>query len=142
LTYENQTWTVPLQELADWLTFEGGAGERLVARLDDAAVRRRVAALAGELDRPAEDARLAWNDGALRVTRASREGRRLDRPAAQQLIVERASATDRTVALPVDVPVPAVSADNLAGLGIRELVQESRTTFAGSVPEKIHNIRL
>jgi vancomycin resistance protein YoaR len=35
-----------------------------------------------------------------------------------------------------------VSGENLAALSIKERIEESRTTFAGSVPEKAHNIRL
>jgi vancomycin resistance protein YoaR len=142
LTYEGRQWTVERRELADWLDFEGGAGERMVARLDPDAVRRRVAAVAAELDRPAQNARLDWNDGNPRVIRAAAAGRRLDRAAAQQLIVDRAQSEDRTVPLPVAVEAPAVTGEKLAALGLREQVEGSRTTFAGSVPEKIHNIKL
>jgi vancomycin resistance protein YoaR len=39
------------------------------------------------------------------------------------------------------VAVPAVG-DDVAAAGIKELVEEARTSFAGSVPEKAHNIRL
>src|SRR5205823_5975808 len=101
-----------------------------------------VAAIAAELDRPAQNARVDWNDGNPRVIRTAAVGRRLDRPAAQQLIVDRAQSENRTVPLPVTVEAPAVTGENLGALGLREQVEESRTTFAGSVPEKIHNIRL
>jgi vancomycin resistance protein YoaR len=142
LRHEAKEWTVAPRELAEWLEFEGGAGQPLVALVDGEAVRKRVVALAKEIDQPAVNARFDWNGGAPRVTRAAAPGRQLDQAAAQQAILARLPTDDHTVALPVRVAAPAVTGENLAALGIKEQVEESRTTFAGSVPEKAHNIRL
>ena len=142
LRYENREWTVAPRELVDWLHFDGGPGQPLTARLDTDAVRKRVAALAKELDQPATNARLDWNGGNLRVTRPAAPGRELDQAAAQQAILARLPTDDHTVVLPVKVAAPAVTGDNLAALGIKEPIEESRTTFAGSLPEKAHNIQL
>ncbi|HLH25285.1 MAG TPA: VanW family protein [Chloroflexota bacterium] len=142
LRYEDREWTVTPRELVDWLQFDGGPGQPLTARVDDAAVRKRVAALAKEIDQPASNARLDWNGGNLQVTRAAAAGRQLDQAATQQAILAHLTTDDHTVTLPVQVAAPAVTGDNLAALGITEQIEESRTSFAGSVPEKAHNIRL
>jgi vancomycin resistance protein YoaR len=142
LRHEAKEWTIAPRELVEWLEFEGGPGQLLAARVDAEAVRRRVAALAREIDQPAVNARLDWNDGAPRVMRPAAPGRQLDQAAAQQAILARLPTDDHMLALPVRVAAPAVTGDNLVALGIREQVEESRTTFAGSVPEKAHNIRL
>src|SRR5581483_6642776 len=101
LRYGDQERTVAPRELVDWLRFEGGPGEPLVARVDAEAVRKRVAALAKELDQPAVNARLDWNDGDPRVTRPAAPGRQLDQAAAQQAILARLPTDDHTVVLPV-----------------------------------------
>jgi len=44
--------------------------------------------------------------------------------------------------LPVREVRPAVDGENLAALGLQGLIEESTTSFAGSVPEKAHNIKL
>jgi vancomycin resistance protein YoaR len=142
LRHEDREWTISPRELVDWLEFEGSAGQPLVARVDSDAVRKRVAALAKDIDQPATNARLDWNGGSPRVTRAAAPGRQLDQAAAQQAILARLPTDDHTLTLPVQVATPAVTGDNLAALGIKEQIEESRTTFAGSLPEKAHNIRL
>jgi len=142
LTDGDRRWTVDRAELASWLDFEGGSGQPLAARLDAEAIRRRLAAIAKEVDQPVLNARLDWNGGQPRVIRAAAAGRQLDVAAAQQAITEGALGTERTIALPVRVMPPAVDGENLAALGLRELIEESTTSFAGSVPEKAHNIRL
>jgi vancomycin resistance protein YoaR len=142
LRTEDKEWTVAPRELVDWLEFDGGAGQPLTARVDADAVRKRVTALAKELDQPATNARLDWNGGSPRIVRAAAPGRQLDQAATQQAILARLPTDDHTVALPVQIAAPTVTADNVAALGIKEQIEESRTTFAGSVPEKAHNIQL
>jgi len=142
LVHGDRQWTVERAELADWLTFEGGPGQRMVARLAPEAVARRVAALAAEIDRPAVNARLDWNGGAPYVIRPAQPGQRLDQAATQRLLLERALTDDRTIVLPVEEVAPLVTEETIPALGLRELIEESRTSFAGAVPEKAHNIRL
>jgi vancomycin resistance protein YoaR len=142
LVHGDRQWTVERAELADWLTFEGGPGQPMVARLAPEAVTQRVAALAAAIDRPAVNARLDWNGGAPRVIRPARPGQRLDRAATQRLLLERALTDDRTIILPVDEVAPLVTEETIPALGLQELIEESRTSFAGAVPEKAHNIRL
>ncbi len=142
LRYADREWTVAPPELVDWLAFEGGPGQPLVARLEADAVRQRLAALAAEIDRPAVNARLDWNDGAPVVIRPAAYGRALDVAAAQEAVLARLASAERVVVLPVREVAPAVTGIDLAALGLHELIEESRTSFAGAVPEKAHNIRL
>jgi vancomycin resistance protein YoaR len=142
LTDGERRWTVDQRELASWLEFEGGAGQPLAARVDADAVRGHVAALGKEIDRPVANARLDWNGGRPRVIRPAASGRALDAAAAQAAILERVVTVERTVALPVREVRPAVDGDNVAALGLQGLIEESTTSFAGSVPEKAHNIKL
>jgi vancomycin resistance protein YoaR len=135
-------WTVDQRELASWLEFEGGAGQPLAARIDADAVRRRVAGLSKEIDRAVANARLDWNGGRPRLIRPAAAGRALDAAAAQATILERVATTEHLVALPVREVRPAVDGENLAGLALQGLIEESTTSFAGSLPEKAHNIKL
>lgn len=141
LEFAGQQWRVEPAELADWLVFSGGAGEPMTARLDADAVRRRLSAIAAEIDQPVINARFDWNGGSPRLLRASQPGRQLDLEAAVPLVQERAASTERTVALPVQTVAPTVG-DDPAALGLRELIEEASTSFAGAIPEKAHNIRL
>ncbi|HEX8966334.1 MAG TPA: VanW family protein [Chloroflexota bacterium] len=108
--------------------------DALQAVLDDAA--RAV-------DRPAVDARFSWDGAHLSVLRPSQSGRGLDQPAAHDALTTQLLAAARAVDLPLTTVAPRVASDDGgAGLGIHELIESSTTSFAGSVPEKAHNIRL
>jgi vancomycin resistance protein YoaR len=89
------------------------------------------------------NARLTWNGTKLTVVRPSKEGRALDQPVAAELLARELLAGTRDIALPVVVVKPPVPADEaLAKLDSPALIEESTTTFKGSVPEKAHNIQL
>src|SRR5207253_273376 len=51
-------------------------------------------------------------------------------------------AGEHTVALPVAVVDPAVPSTDPQSLGITEVIDRGMTSFAGSIPEKKHNIQL
>jgi vancomycin resistance protein YoaR len=95
------------------------------------------------VDRAAVNARFSWDGTHLTLLRESAEGRAVDQPAARDALTTQILAGARSVDLPVTPVPPAVSSDDGgARLGIRELIEQSTTSFAGSVPEKAHNIQL
>jgi vancomycin resistance protein YoaR len=95
------------------------------------------------LDRTPVNARFSWDGAQLSVTRPSVDGRAVDQQAARDALAAQILAGARAIELPVStVPAPVSSDDGGAHLGIRDLIEQSTTTFVGSVPEKAHNIRL
>jgi hypothetical protein len=55
---------------------------------------------------------------------------------------EALRAGQTSVALPVTITEPTITSDNPAAFGITELIDRGNTSFAGSIPEKKHNIKL
>jgi len=142
-TLDDKRWTVSRAEIAQTLEFEGGDGQPVQASVNVAPLQRRFEQLAREVGRPAQDARFTFSGGVLRVLRESQDGRRLDVEALSTQVHDRLLSTgDRTLPLPVVVAQPRVSSADASKLGIREVIKEGRTAFAGSVPEKQHNIGL
>jgi vancomycin resistance protein YoaR len=142
MTYNDRRWTVERQELADLLVFTGGPGVPLAANLNTEPILAKLKAIAGELEQKSEDARLDWNGGNPRPIRPSRDGRELDLAQATQMLNDRLESADRTIALPVKTTKPAVDASQIGQMGLREKIDGATTTFAGSVPQKAHNIKL
>ena len=110
--------------------------------LDTAALRALAARLADEWDQPVQNARFAWNGGNLTPIRDSQEGRSLDQAGAAAAIGQALLAGQPAVSLPGTVVQPLVSSANPQALGIMENLDRGSTSFAGSTPEKAHNIRL
>lgn len=98
---------------------------------------------AREASRAARNARFAWNGGAVSVLGESEEGFEIDASTVISSIMEHAGTTDkREYALPGKVLAPAVSSKDIGALGIRELMGAGVSTFRGSSPERVTNIRV
>jgi vancomycin resistance protein YoaR len=95
------------------------------------------------LDQQPVNARFAWDGAHLTVLRSSKDGRAVDQQASLQALTDGILQGARSIQLPVNtVAAPVSSTDGGASLGISQLIEQSTTSFAGSVPEKAHNIKL
>src|SRR6266536_671137 len=142
LTGGEKTWTIDRQTLADALVFTGGPGVPIEVQIDAEKFRPVVQRIAGELAQEPKDAQVTWENGALRATTPSQDGRRLDVEPALKQIAAAVDGGARSVSLPMTVTKPAVDSNNLNALGVHELIDSASTSFAGGLPEKIHNVRL
>jgi vancomycin resistance protein YoaR len=137
-------WPLARATVAGLLAVERGAqpDEPYRVEFDARRLRLFVQQLAGEVDQEVQDARFAWDDGRLTPIHESQEGRTLDQEAAVALIAAKLQAGERTAELPVRLQGPVISSREPEKLGIVELIEQGSTSFAGSTPEKQHNIRL
>lgn len=142
LRFAERSWTIERQALADLLLFSGGPGVPITVQLDGEKLRPRIEQIAKELVQEPRDATITWANGAVQATTPSQDGRQLDVEAALKLALERIDAGAREVPLVATVTKPAIDSNNLQALGIREMIDSANTSFAGSVPQKLHNVRL
>lgn len=140
--HAEKRWTIPVETIARWTTLETPPGRPAVVKIDQAAVTAFAEQLAREIEQQPQNARFLWNGGNLKPIREGREGRKLDVQAGAQAILAGLIRPERSLALPVEVTPPAVPSDDIAKLGIVELIDRGQTSFKGSIPEKKHNIRL
>ncbi|MBI3971166.1 MAG: VanW family protein [Chloroflexi bacterium] len=120
----------------------GPSAGKLIVALNQAKVAAYVKTLAASIDVPAVDAQLRWTGNGVAVTRESRDGIQLDQAAAVKAIIGQAARDSREVTLVTTVTKPNVSSDNVAQLGIKELVATGSSKFAGSGPERVNNIQV
>jgi vancomycin resistance protein YoaR len=137
LTFGSVHETLHRSDLAALVVLDGDR-----PKLDSAALRALAGRLGDEWDQPMMNARFSFNGGDLTPIRDSQEGRTLDETAAASAIGEALTSGSASVALPGTIVAPAVSSDNPQGLGITTNLERGSTSFAGSIPEKAHNIRL
>lgn len=142
LTLNNNNWSIPSADIARTLDFEpSGRGElRVVVNPE------RLEPLVGMIDRQIgqlpSNARFEWNGGNLRLLRDSQDGRGVDVASLAHTLEERLPAGDRSFAVPISTTHAKVTADSGPRLGIRELIKEGRTSFAGAGAEKQFNVGL
>ncbi len=141
LSFQDETWTVPVETLESWTTLSVDEKRRAASvQLDAAAAQAFVAEIAPQIAQEAEDGALTWNDG-LVVTKSSQDGYALRTEDATSELLAAVFSPDHALDLPVTVTKPRVPTDDLAALGIKEVIGEGTSKFEGSPPERVSNIR-
>lgn len=152
--------TLQPADVAPMLKIAVGGGPARV-EVDEAKLRPAIEQLAKDAERPATNPRLRLVGGSgarpdwlvpsmpnggegstLETIAAGAAGQHVDVAKALDAAAKGLLATsDRTVSLPVDVVKPFDAADG-AAFGPREFIDGSTTSYAGSIPERAHNIEL
>jgi vancomycin resistance protein YoaR len=138
IQFEELRWELPPKQLVKMASIPGAEG----VRLDRGAFKTWATTLSKEIEQDPQNARFSWQAGVTSILRESKDGRSLDIEKTVDLVMAKALTTDRTVTLPVSVTRPEVSQDDADKLNIKEAIEVSRTSFAGSSPPKQHNIGL
>jgi|GEM_PF-375908 len=159
LSYTGGTQAVSQQTLVSWLQVTSGKSNSFlsglnlagvtpppvvaVLGLDHDAISAYVAGLASQLNQPAKNAQLAMQNNQLTVVAPSQNGVTLDQNAALSAITASLTkpADDRTVSLNLASTPAAVNENNLASLGITQLISEGETYFPGSPTDRLINVR-
>lgn len=141
-----QTWEFDPSQIAYRLTLNPPTGDSPASvELDTAWVENVVRDVGFQVDRSPRSPRVWWDaTGQLVVTEPPRDGTELQREAAIAQINEVFSGNvdSDTISLPITTtPAPEVPAD-LASLGLSQVFSEASTSYAGSIPERKHNIEL
>ncbi|MCS7222531.1 MAG: VanW family protein [Anaerolineae bacterium] len=114
----------------------------VVPVLDEVALTARVEQWAKAIAIEPRDARLDFDPetGTFTTLVPSQTGRELDVAEAVRRIQQAASSGGRTQELPIRVIPPAVDEARVAEMGIKELVAQGTSRFAGSSAERVQNI--
>ncbi len=132
-----------LAGLVKWTPATDAVGD-LRATIDREALEALVAEWAAQVERPPVDARLDFDPqtGRLIVLSPAIVGYTLDVATTVTTVLQALESDETHVTLPVRVLPPTIPSDNLERLGIRELVAEASTSFAGSSPDRVKNIEV
>lgn len=143
LKHGEREWIWQPEEIAALLTVQADHSRMDVA-IDPQRLAQAVEEFAVGFDSGSVEPRLRFADGALEITEPGRTGWRLEQARATRYISEtlmQTSSTTRTVRLPAEKLSPQVTPEKLAGLGITELLGRGQSSFVGSAPYRITNIR-
>ncbi|MGC8952689.1 VanW family protein [Chloroflexus sp.] len=143
LVVEDQTIVWSPERIAELLQVTPVDGQ-LTVQVNQDRLNRAVEGLAQSIDTGTAEPRLRFSDGRVRIVAEGQPGRRLRQADAATAIADllmQPSPITRTLVLPIDRIEPQITAATLDSLGIVELVAEGRSSFAGSAPYRITNIR-
>ena len=138
-------WGLSVDDLRAMIVLEQvstESGYTLQADLNENLLRQRVATYADQIGRGSVNPRVHYNEGNLTIIRQGQTALRLDEEASASRIHEQATiGNERIVELVVNEIDPDVTAENLYDLGLNEIVGVGRSSFIGSAPYRIQNIK-
>ncbi|MBI2953957.1 MAG: VanW family protein [Chloroflexi bacterium] len=148
LSYDDRNWPIERKEIQAMITFaqqdDGFGKAKLVPSLDDEKLKAFINKVAVEIDRKPMNARFDYSRAKLTVIRDSEDGLKVDVGAAVEAVKSQVATDQRTVTLPVDTIKPSVSAEDAGTLAavFKDKIEEATTSYAGSIPERLHNVEL
>lgn len=143
--YGERRWTLNRIALAEMITFQQGkdAAGKLSAQPVVAPDKAEAWAktVAKEVDQAPQDARITWNNGRLNISSPGRAGVAVESARFGEALNKAISKGERVVELPVAVR-PAAGTEDVSRMGIKDKLAEASTSYAGTLPDRIHNVRL
>jgi vancomycin resistance protein YoaR len=142
LAVENQSHPLTPAQLGDLMAVTADSSGRWGVTLNPAKVTAVIHALNQQFEHPSIDARFGWDNGKLKMLQAQVPADGIDEAASLDAILGkwRTGKVDLPVihtAMPVDDALLARLSQDLPGT-----LQERKISFAGSIPERAHNIAL
>lgn len=142
LSAEGQTFTLPPKDLAALIRVQPDPAGRPALTLDEAKLKDRIAQINQRFRHPSQGARFGWSNGQVTVSGSTIPGVAINEDAAIKTVLDQ--WTSGKAALPVVATKIAVDGALLAQLNadLKGVIQTRETSFAGSIPERAHNITL
>lgn len=134
-------------ELVD-LTVGGGRSVELEVGLDEAQLVGFIRGIAKSVNQETRDATIAFDGERVTQFTPAVDGRKLDEDLTREILlskvaIDNPSAEETiTINLPVLVTRARIASEEINSLGIRELIGRGVSYFAGSIPNRIHNVTL
>lgn len=116
--------------------------------LDSAKIDTFFVQIGKAIDRPKVDATLQFENGRVQQFTPAIDGLALDRESIKNQLTDKLSTNELTnnklitFKLPVIVTRAKVANEQINALGISELVGRGVSYFAGSIPNRMHNVQL
>ncbi len=134
-THKDDFYDIDTEELTGALLINS-AGE---ASLDLEKLNQRMTDIANAVLVPPKNVVLGWDNG-IYVIEDDQDGVGVDMEAFQQLLLDTARKSERTVELPTNVLKAAARKDNVSELGIESHIAYGSSSFAGSSETRYLNI--
>ncbi len=142
LTYANQKFPVPKNQLASWLAIDRATDSQMILDLDEDKISAWLKQTAApKIEIPSADARFEIKNGKVVQFNQSRNGIEIDVDQTYQNLKTDFLADDKNiVSIAVATITGEIAAAQTNNLGITEIVGTGQSNFALSPKNRIHNI--
>ncbi len=141
LTYEKEVWTIDVPTLYYLLNLD----DPKTSLLNNITFSKYLEDIAVKINQQVQEPLFKFNTQANRVEsfQPAQDGRELDINQTTSLITDALNKPDiKQITLPVNVVKPKIQTAEINDLGIKELLGQGVSHFAGSIENRIYNVRL
>jgi len=142
LSYQGKQWTIPPAEVGKWLNFKKDQSGQTSLDLDQKQIIDFLQSIGEEINVAPVNQKLEVKDGKVAEFQMSQTGHVLNPVVNAELITREMLAGKQEIILRVDAVDPTPLPDSIDNLGIKELVGEGSSNFAGSPKNRRANIKL
>lgn len=117
-------------------------------RWKDDVLNDKLGELSGVIDIPVQDALFSFENGKVTAFKPSKNGLKLNTSESKRRIIDAFTTVANTnqqrivIQLPVESIQPDITTDNTNRFGIKELIGSGYSEFTGSIPGRVHNVKL
>ncbi len=142
LTWQNKKWTLSWQEINPWLNFYQQEN-KIKLGLDKLALEQYLSTkIINDINQPAQNAKFEIKNGRVVEFQGSRDGQVLNLVETIQKINQNFTNNEFTTELIISPDKAKVSTKDMNNLGITEIIGIGKSNFAGSPPNRRHNIKV
>lgn len=144
LIYSDNKWTVKRDQLADLLALKptNSSKDKIAVGLDEAKTKAYLREqIASKINRQPIETKFEITNGKVSEFQNGQDGLALNLEASIAKIENKITAA-RPIELAVETEPVLVSAGNINNFGIKEIIGVGTSTFAGSPPNRRHNIKI
>ena len=145
LTYKDSSWTLSQADLGDMLVFKASAasgGQKVAVDLDKDSLTKFLNRIAQRINTPAKDARFLFHNGQITLAADSVDGVAVDVNTTINNILSQIRQGNHVVNITTTAEEPKVRSSDKDKIVIKDLLYEASTSYAGSIPERAHNVEL
>lgn len=142
LEFKDQSWTLDTKTLIPLVQLKDSSNSLLSSEALTNYLKKEVAS---HINQPVKEGQFNFDASTKKVTNfvSSQEGQELDVEKTVTLInLALIGARPKTITLPVATVAPKIKTEQVNDLGIKELLGQGVSNFAGSIPNRIYNLSL
>lgn len=139
----SQEWTINTSQLATWIALKKKEGEVELGLDLDKIAKFLEDTVAPEVNKEPQKARFDIKDDKVVKFKASQKGIELDIPQSAKKIEKKFIEKEKQEVKLLTTTVESdIKAENVNELGIKEVIGTGHSNFAGSPPNRVHNIQV
>ncbi|MFH1412934.1 MAG: VanW family protein [bacterium] len=146
LNYEDKSWVIEESQISEWLSLElnpEAHKKEVIASLNQELIEQYLKEkIALELDQPAIEAKFKMSGNRVSVFQQGQDGWEMNIKKSSERIIAAVRNNETKISLIVEETKAISDLEEPKKIGIVEIVGTGKSNFAGSPPNRRHNIRV